>query len=96
MYQRAADLGSTDAMVNLAYCYEKGDGVSQDKKKAIELLQQAAELGNTDVITQLNSQDKGRLENNTYTKQKLEAFTKLTEYGDTETENNTILCWIHL
>ena len=52
-------------------------------------------MGNTNVIAQLCKQDKGRRENNTYTKKTLETLTKLTEYRDTDSENHRILCWIH-
>ena len=41
-------MSNTNAMVVLGTCYEKGNGVSQDKKKAIGLFQQAADMGNTD------------------------------------------------
>ena len=37
LYERASNMGNTDAMVNLGLCYMNGDGVPQDKKKAIEL-----------------------------------------------------------
>ena len=53
-------MGNTNAMVNLAVCYEKGYGVSQNKQKAIELFQKASNMGNTDALIQLHKQDDGR------------------------------------
>lgn len=35
-FQIAVEKGNTDAMVNLGVCYENGDGVVQDKIKAVE------------------------------------------------------------
>ena len=34
-------------MISLGLCYEKGDFVNQDKRKAVELFQRAADLGNS-------------------------------------------------
>ena len=53
LLQRAAGMGDTDAMVNLGFCYEKGHGVPQDKKKAIQLFRQATDMGNTNAMVQL-------------------------------------------
>ena len=39
------ELGSVDAMVNLAYKYERGDGVKLDMKKAMQLYRSAADRG---------------------------------------------------
>ena len=65
--------------------------ITRNKKQIVG----ESDVGNRNVITQLRRQDKGKRENNTYTKQTLEILTKLTEYKDTETENHRILCWIH-
>ncbi len=46
MYQKAADLGNADAMFNLGWLYEDGNGVEQSYEKAAELYQKAADLGN--------------------------------------------------
>ena len=40
-------MGNTDGMFKLGICYDKGNGVSQDKQKAIELYQRASDMGNT-------------------------------------------------
>ena len=40
-------MGSINAVFNLGLCYEDGEGVSQDKKKAFKLYQEAAAFGNT-------------------------------------------------
>ena len=45
-YEKAIDLGSVSAMNNLAFMYEKGQGVPQDYEKAMELYEEAAEGGN--------------------------------------------------
>lgn len=44
----AAKQGDAEAQYNLSVCYENGDGVCQDCKKAMYLLQMAAEQGNAD------------------------------------------------
>ena len=43
--QRAALAGDSDAQYHLAYLYENGLGVTKDEVKALELYQQAADLG---------------------------------------------------
>jgi len=43
--QRAAQAGDTDAQYHLAYLYENGLGVAKDEAKALELYEQAADLG---------------------------------------------------
>lgn len=45
LYQKAADEGNAYALWRLSKAYENGDGVDFDKKKASELLIQAAENG---------------------------------------------------
>ncbi|CAB4413984.1 unnamed protein product [Rhizophagus irregularis] len=51
--QKAADLGNSAGICNLAYCYMYGIGTDIDKKKAFELFQKAAELGNASGISDL-------------------------------------------
>jgi TPR repeat protein len=43
--EAAIEQGSSSAMTALGYAYWNGDGVPQDRAKAIELLKQAADLG---------------------------------------------------
>jgi TPR repeat protein len=50
LLRKAADLGDTDAMFNLATSYEDGRGVDQDEAEAARLYRQAADLGNTDAM----------------------------------------------
>ena len=52
-YQKAAEAGNADAMVNLGFLYEKGWGVTQDYAQARWLLQQAAEAGIGDAMVNL-------------------------------------------
>ena len=52
LYQRAADLGDTGAVVKLAYAYEQGSGVKLDRKKMIKYFRMAADRG--DAIAQYN------------------------------------------
>jgi len=42
-YQKAASIGSVDAMDNLAIMYENGQGVKKDPKIAADWRQKAAE-----------------------------------------------------
>ncbi|MBO7468758.1 MAG: sel1 repeat family protein [Bacteroidales bacterium] len=43
---QAANQGHTDAMGNLGTCYMEGFGVPKNEKKGVELIQQAANMGN--------------------------------------------------
>lgn len=45
MYGQAMKMGCPEGYQSMAECYEKGWGVREDKKKAMELLQKAAEMG---------------------------------------------------
>jgi TPR repeat protein len=45
-YERAADKGNTDAMINLALMYDKGKGVPEDNAQALRLYRVAAAGGN--------------------------------------------------
>ena len=40
-YQKAAKLNDSQAMLELSYLYENGEGVEKDDKKAVELLEKA-------------------------------------------------------
>ena len=46
LYQQASDLGRTNAMIRLAFCFKDGDGVEKDEKKANGLFQRAAPTDN--------------------------------------------------
>ena len=48
LLQKAANAGNTEAMYNLGYLYELGQGVAQDFGKAYEWYQKAANAGDTD------------------------------------------------
>lgn len=52
-YRKAADKGSTSAMVELGLLYEKGSGVPQDQDQARMLYARAAEAGNPRGATNL-------------------------------------------
>ena len=53
LWQKAADLGNTSAMCNLALMYKNGDYVDKNMKKAVELWQKAADLGDMNAINNL-------------------------------------------
>ena len=44
-YGRLAQEGDAEALYDLADCYFFGDGVDQDRRKAIELYREAADAG---------------------------------------------------
>jgi len=46
-FEQAAQLGNTNAMVDLGECYSSGDGRPQDENRALAWFQRAAEAGNT-------------------------------------------------
>lgn len=45
-YEKAAQHGNTDAMINLGRLYEQGLGVAQDHSKALEWFRKAIDAGN--------------------------------------------------
>lgn len=45
-YEKAADLGNTDAMTNVGYMYQHGYGVERDYTAAVEWYRKAVDLGN--------------------------------------------------
>lgn len=47
LFQKAADLGNTQAMNNLGFCYETGIFVEKDIEKAAEIYQKASRLGDS-------------------------------------------------
>jgi TPR repeat protein len=53
LYEKAVDSGSTNAMVNLGVCYERGHAVAKSAVKAVELYQRASDLGNTNAMANL-------------------------------------------
>lgn len=53
VYEKAAELGSADAMVELAHLYETGSGVAQDMAKAKEYYRQAAAQGNDEALNKM-------------------------------------------
>lgn len=45
IWEELAAKGNTTAMINLANLFQQGQGVTEDQKQAMKLVQQAAELG---------------------------------------------------
>ncbi|MBO5589910.1 MAG: SEL1-like repeat protein [Acidaminococcaceae bacterium] len=45
LYQKAADMGSMDAVAGLGWCYYNGNGVEKDLEKALEYNSEAADAG---------------------------------------------------
>jgi len=52
-YRRAADKGSTSAMVELGVLFANGSGVARDEAQARKLLERAAEAGNPRAVANL-------------------------------------------
>ena len=52
-YKKAVEKGNSDAMNNLAYMYERGDGISQNYENAMKLYNQAADAGNNTAMFNL-------------------------------------------
>lgn len=52
-YRKAAVLNDPDAMVNLGYCYEKGEGVTKDETEAFIWYRKAADLNQPMAINNL-------------------------------------------
>jgi TPR repeat protein len=58
-WRKAADKGSTSAMVELGVAYGTGSGVAQDEAQARKLFERAAQAGNPRGITNLAALDGG-------------------------------------
>ena len=52
-FRRRLESGSTDMYEGLAECYEKGEGVERDERKAMELLQRAVDMGSSHALVSL-------------------------------------------
>ena len=52
-WEKAADLGNSFVMCDIAYVYEEGNGVEQDFGKAMEWYEKAADLGNADAMNNI-------------------------------------------
>ena len=78
----AAMVGDPFSMLHLGVCYEDGDCVSQDKQKAIELYQRAADMGDTNAMFNLAVWH----ENGGVSKDKektIELYQRAADMGDT-------------
>lgn len=53
LLQKAADQGSSEAMIGLGILYDDGLGVKRNDAEAVKWYKKAAELGNADAITNL-------------------------------------------
>lgn len=53
-YQKGAELNDSQAMLELSYLYENGEGVEKDDKKAVELLEEAFRLQNLEAMNELS------------------------------------------
>jgi len=62
-YRKAADKGSSAAMVELGVMYGTGAGVAKDQRKARELFERAAKTGNPRGVTNLAAIDGGTASN---------------------------------
>ena len=54
-FRKAADLGNTDAMYNLGWCYLEGEGVEKDAVEAVKCFRKAADSGSVNAKTALKS-----------------------------------------
>src|SRR3954471_4744933 len=52
-YQKAAEGGNVEAMSDLAFCYDNGEGTEKDLGKAFHWYQKAVEGGNEEVMSNL-------------------------------------------
>ena len=55
LYKKAAYLGSSSAMNNLANFYVKGESIEKNYLRAAELYQKSADLGNSNAMYHLIS-----------------------------------------
>lgn len=60
-FNKAVEAGSAQAMCNLAYMYQKGQGVEKDEAEAQRLLKQAEALGEPRAAEMMESIKNGEL-----------------------------------
>ena len=89
---QAAEIGDPFALFNLGVRNEKR-GIAQDKKKAIELFQRAADLGNADAMNKLgvyHYKGNGVLQDK---KKSIELYQKAADMGNTDAMFNLAVCY---
>lgn len=81
-FQKAAGQGNTQAMIQLAYAYEKGNGINADSKLALKWFEKAAKGKDASAMRELAQRYlQGWTAEQDYTKA-IEWYGKAAEYGD--------------
>lgn len=86
IFERAADFGSTSAMVSLGVFYMHGEaGLPKDQEKGVELFQRAADLGDADAMCNLALAYKEGVGGLTMNETKaVELYRRATELGNAD------------
>lgn len=88
LYQKAAEQGHVKAIDNLAWCYNDGKGVKEDKAEAVKWWRKAAEQGYANSQCSLGySYNYGRGIEKDY-KEAVKWYQKAAEQGDGMAQNN--------
>ncbi|GES93951.1 kinase-like domain-containing protein [Rhizophagus clarus] len=93
LYQKAADLGNSNGINSLGYCYDEGIGTDIDKKKAFELYQKAADLGNADGIYSLGYCYRHGIGTDIDKKKAFELYQKAADLGNASGINSLGYCY---
>lgn len=90
LYKRAVELGDVDAMARLATLFLRGEGVTADTEKALELNRQAAARGHS--VAQMNAAH--IIEKTSGDRDEIFHFLKLAaDQGFTEAETSLAQCF---
>ena len=84
LFQQAAEAGNIDAMGNLAYLFENGEGVRQNFAEAFKWYKKAALGGNTDAMWSVATAYKEGIGTNQDDAQHFAWIKKLAESGDVQ------------
>ena len=94
-FERAAELGHSEACDMLGDCYQKGDGVKEDAKAAVDWFRKAAERGSADGMFHLGKchyHGNGVKENNT---QAVKWFREAIEKGNVKAKTYLGNCYLY-
>lgn len=104
-YKKAVDMGSTDAMCKLAFCYKYGRGVRQNFEEAVYLYKRAAKSNCVEAIYELacyyfQEEAHGRGEyrmvvRESNHKKAFKLFCKAAEMGSIDAMHKLAYCYTH-
>jgi TPR repeat protein len=94
-YKKAANLGSTQALFNVGYCYENGEGATRDFVLAAKYYKEAAQNDHPDALFHLARlhETGGGVEQNYLRAANL--YSRASERGHADAKNNLGVLYLH-